>query len=826
MRWTVRKLRISLVALSTVLTLGIVASLLYARWQVRHVVRDLPAKLGIQIQQSTEGFTYSKTEQGRTVFTLHAAKALQYRTSGRALLHDVRIQVFNQQDGQTDTITSSQFEYDPDRGTVQSQDEAQIDLHTPAPPAAGAQAAQQGAHGAQQERTIHVLTHGLVFNQKTGIATTDGLLEFHMAQGNGQAVGAVYDSKQGLLLLKADVVLHTQTQKGPAVIHAAQAVYEQHAGQIQMEGATYTTATEHASARRATVELRPDNSAKGLEAEQEVQYQESSGDSVSADTMVAALDDNSRPQTAHFHGNVHFQMQQQQDSTQGLAEDGQFYFNPQGRLRQGRLDRNVRVQQRILSSPTPIERNLQAAHLLMEFVAGTGGHAELKQATATGDAVFHQQSSPGQRTKQNTAQKAAQNTAQDTTVSAQQLVAYFAPGQQLLRVDGRNDTRLRSVAANGDIDTSSGDTLQVLFDAVPSATHTPKRAARTTDAIDTSTIRSAVQQGHVLLQQTAAPGPVHGATLHGGKQDTQLEISTVTADKAVYQGATQLLTLTGSPYFKDAEVGMSAKQMQVYRSTGEVTAIGAVQTTVRGGGPVGGLLGGSGREGNGPTHVIADQANLDRNTQHATFTGHARLWQGQNVVEAPVVEVLQAQQELVAHGASQRGAVHCAFVASQTPGAPGGQGPTPVYVVSDRLLYSDAEHKAHFTGHVEVTMQGSQLYSEVADVYLQPAPPAAPEGKNMQTVRNNSTQTPVERIDAKGNVRLVQPGRHGTGAEIVYTASDGRFVLTGSGQAPPVIVDAERGSLTGKTLIYESEQNTVLVQGGNASTTTKTRVQK
>src|SRR5487761_1021505 len=100
MRWTVKKLRISLVVLAIGLTAAILAAFFYARWQVRHIARDLPAKLGIQIQQSTEGFTYSKTEQGRTVFTLHAAKAVQYRKAGRAILHDVRIQVFNQKDGQ------------------------------------------------------------------------------------------------------------------------------------------------------------------------------------------------------------------------------------------------------------------------------------------------------------------------------------------------------------------------------------------------------------------------------------------------------------------------------------------------------------------------------------------------------------------------------------------------------------------------------------------------------------------------------------------------------------------------------------------------------
>ena len=67
---------------------------LYARFQMRLALKNLPGKIGIDIQQSTEGFSLSKSEGGRTLFTIHASKATQFKQGGRAELHDVNIIVY------------------------------------------------------------------------------------------------------------------------------------------------------------------------------------------------------------------------------------------------------------------------------------------------------------------------------------------------------------------------------------------------------------------------------------------------------------------------------------------------------------------------------------------------------------------------------------------------------------------------------------------------------------------------------------------------------------------------------------------------------------
>jgi lipopolysaccharide export system protein LptA len=77
-----------------------------------------PAKLGLDIQQTAEGFSISKSEQGRTQFTVSASKAVQFKEGGRAELHNVKIVVYGKDASRFDRIAGDDFEYDPVSGNV------------------------------------------------------------------------------------------------------------------------------------------------------------------------------------------------------------------------------------------------------------------------------------------------------------------------------------------------------------------------------------------------------------------------------------------------------------------------------------------------------------------------------------------------------------------------------------------------------------------------------------------------------------------------------------------------------------------------------------
>jgi lipopolysaccharide export system protein LptA len=62
-------------------------------------------------------------------------------------------------------------------------------------------------------------------------------------------------------------------------------------------------------------------------------------------------------------------------------------------------------------------------------------------------------------------------------------------------------------------------------------------------------------------------------------------------------------------------------------------------------------------------------------------------------------------------------------------------------------------------------------------------------------------------------VKLEQPGRVGTGEELLYTAASGDFVLTGTPGHPPHVVDDKQGSITGHTLLFHSPDSTIVIEG-------------
>src|SRR5438270_3713219 len=195
----------------------------YARYRVHKTIANIPAKLGVDIKQSTAGFSFSKSEGGRTLFSITAGKAVQYKQGERAVLSDVRIIVFarptaangkqgaapeNDASQHYDQIFGKEFEYDPASGDVTAKGEVRIDMEAEGKPAPTMEA-QQDSPG-----VIHLRTSGLTFNQKTGIAETGQRVEFAIPQANGSALGARYDTKLMALMLLKDVSIKTSAGGG------------------------------------------------------------------------------------------------------------------------------------------------------------------------------------------------------------------------------------------------------------------------------------------------------------------------------------------------------------------------------------------------------------------------------------------------------------------------------------------------------------------------------------------------------------------------------------------------------------------------------------
>ncbi len=132
MRITIKRLRLLIVGLACLLMAVLGGFLIYARYRIRHFTKDLPGRLGMNIQQTANGYTYSQSEKGHTIFTIHASKLVQFKGNGHAVLHDVGITLYGPPGtDREDRVYGSDFDYDQNNGIASAKGEVQIDLQAP-----------------------------------------------------------------------------------------------------------------------------------------------------------------------------------------------------------------------------------------------------------------------------------------------------------------------------------------------------------------------------------------------------------------------------------------------------------------------------------------------------------------------------------------------------------------------------------------------------------------------------------------------------------------------------------------------------------------------
>ena len=102
----------------------------YGRYRALQTYTRLLQRSGITITHETDGFTYSQSVQGKTIFTIHAAKAVQHG-EGQWTLHDVVMTFYGREPGVTDHIQASEVEYDEKQGVARAQGEVHMDLQAP-----------------------------------------------------------------------------------------------------------------------------------------------------------------------------------------------------------------------------------------------------------------------------------------------------------------------------------------------------------------------------------------------------------------------------------------------------------------------------------------------------------------------------------------------------------------------------------------------------------------------------------------------------------------------------------------------------------------------
>lgn len=140
----------------------------------------------------------------------------------------------------------------------------------------------------------------------------------------------------------------------------------------------------------------------------------------------------------------------------------------------------------------------------------------------------------------------------------------------------------------------------------------------------------------------------------------------------------------------------------------------------------------------------------------------------------------------------------------------------PITIKSNELTADNKGKTAVFTGKVVAKQGDVTIFCD------------------RMTVHYGATQGDVDKIEADGNVRIVQENRTGTASHAVYESREGRVTLTGgspkvmqgtdtvTGKIITYFIDDERSSVTGggdsrvEATIHPKPKNDVRTKKGNA----------
>jgi lipopolysaccharide export system protein LptA len=834
------RLRRWLAVIAVLFTAVVAGMYLYARLRQRSVLLGFPGKISYDIKQTASGFQFSKSESGRTVFTIHAKNVKEFKLNGHAELHDVSIILYGRDTTRFDQIYGDNFTYDPQSGNVTAHGEVQIDLQ--ANPT-GVTAPDQ-ATPKELKNPIHLKTSDLIFNRDSGDASTEARVDFRTPQATGWAIGVHYAAKIGALTLATQVHVTLNGQDG-AKLFATHGVVTRDPHEIVLDHPRMVRESGTVQSEQATFFLGPENEVQrvlavgNVNAETETKTTEQNTDQMrgradQADLLLTSKQNLLR--TATLTGNVHVERIGSQPM-QGDAGRAILDFLGQNQLQKVHAADGVRLAQHAAHTETfaadapehasensspPQDFDITAP--IIDFFVADG--SRLDRAVTSGAAqititpVQNLAPQTAETTAKTTAKTSVQSSTQHTVITSGRFDAKFTEtpdgSSRLTSLHGAPDAKIVNSAAGLPDRVSTSRTLDAKF-------------------LPEGGIASIIQQGSVAYTDNQPPA-----------KRTQ-----AWADKALYTPADRVLVLTGSPRVSEGSMVTTAKVIRINRDSDDAFADGDVKSTYSEltEQPNGALLASA-----SPIHVTSATMTAHNSPAIAFYKGNARLWQDANIVEAPSIQFDRDRRFLVAQGTTAQpvstvlvqtklllpGTIQPDKVPQRIQPQPakphdGGESKakiksqgkpsdtSPITITSTLLTYADVDRHAHYDGGVVAKGTNFTVSASHMDAYLLPRSQTTAQTVT-QTSSHQSLAGPgqLDHMVAEGDVIILQPGRRADGKMLVYTAADDKFVLTGG---PPSIFDAEQGKVTGVSLTFFRGDDRVLVEGeATTPVVTQTRV--
>lgn len=595
---------------------------------------------------------------------------------------------------------------------------------------------------------MHFETSDILFDRESGKVTTQNNVTMRFPGGAGQATGVLYDPQTEDARLQSNVQL---MMTPPANSHALP---------VNVAG--------------SALEFRRSNGTLRLfgpvRAEQGQRF-------LSANALEIDLDAQMHPRVAIASGHPEMTAKDTRGTASLVADQMQASF-ASGAIEKIAADGNVRGN----SSSRGGENQISA------------GHADLMMAAKDGA------TEPTEMLARGNVQVAMQQGVAKRNLRTEALQVDFVPevGRRGVRVASAETLVPGEIVTSkpGESDTISGGKLTAAFDAQGQLTQLHGASgARVVHQSGSGAPQNTTAQN--LTASFGASGEWETVEEDGGVKFQQAGRAGQSEQAHISRAANQI-TLTGSASVADSTSRSSAARIEINQKTGEVHAAGNVVTTYFGNTKNPGAAGGN---------ISADQMNGSSATDHAVFSGHARFWQGSDVIQADTIEFWRNQQR-----AEARGNVVAAFP-EPPPAIPKARSkanaPTVWQVRAPKAVYLGDAGRVELSGGVKAESSQGSISSQTLTLFLSTAV---------------NQQQKLERAVAEGGVRIEQNGRIGTAERGEYVARDGKFVLSGG---KPALFDGSGNTTTGRELTFFLASDTILVDSQKGPRTiTKHRVEK
>lgn len=765
------------------ITLAVVAVALWASLRRRHTVVNVPVKLPENVNRRDSGFKFTRSEEGREIFTVEAARTFAYGNgSTDMLLEKVHVVIFGRAGGRHDEMTTNRCRYDSATGALACSGDASIKLE--------AEAGMQPTPNLREPQPLFLETSDVSFNPARSAVTTPNAVRFQFGPASGEAVGLVYNTRSQELALNQDVKLRLPETNADVIDASAGGLtYAKQSNQISLAAPVEVTqGKRRISASGGKVFLDAANR-------------------ITRVTLTGAV------------GSTSFPSRDIATSEDNLEAD----FNPgTNEVRSLQATGHVTAESREKGNQGV--RRLKADQVSLAL-AGARPQPQSGWAQGHVEVLFQNPAHGGSGRRAGGRAALAGGEAGKRILTTQALAFSFQKGGLLQEVhtNGPGTIQLIPAVSGRPRQTVTAGAFRMAFDAAgrlmdlrglskvrvvdqPPA-HTLRPGKRQKPQPDSLPIVSTSDD--LMVKVNPVTGAVETIDQKGHVHFEQGSRKGLAAD-AFFNEASQTLALSGRPELWDADGRIRADRIQANLAGGIAEGEGHVQSIYFR--SPGGAAASEAAGSSTPVVVLAERVTTNRKSEVAHYEGRVRASRGADVVQSPWLDVYRKQQRLIAGGGVVTSLVEPALENAEKDGRSGKNNSQagavePVTITAKQLEYFNQGREAVYQGGVKMMSTGTSFNSDRLQTYF-----SQPAGSN---------QTQIERAVADGHVEVNQaPGRRASGDHAEYFAGPGKIVLTGG---PPVVYDIQQGYLTGQSLTFFTRNGSLFAGGGEKSKTLSKR---